>query len=376
MSSHFGKLKEDWKDIKEIILYGLGNVTKQHIDTLAKDFRILAIIDNDPKKKNTVFRNIPVLDVHAANIEHGKYKVILMTVVQSIQQSMSKELETLGLKEYEDFCGIDRFVSEWYWISRQQTRVFQMDMAVTNLCSLKCKNCNMFVPYYHNQEKVTERELKESLELFFLNFDYVYHFSIVGGEPFLNKNVESVLHLLSENYLNKINHIKITTNGTVLPGKELVELIKECNIEVKVSDYSKHLGYRHKIEKLCAVLEEQHISYRVLQDLEWKDFGFPHSPCCYKDVEKHRKECGVTWRGLNEKKIYYCNVIWSAEKAGLYKTSPQEYLNLEELYNGKTAKEEALSFVLGDVEKEINFCKLCGGCGADNQTIVPAGIQM
>ena len=69
MSSHFGKLKEDWKDIKEIILYGLGNVTKQHIDTLAKDFRILAIIDNDPKKKNTVFRNIPVLDVHAANIE-------------------------------------------------------------------------------------------------------------------------------------------------------------------------------------------------------------------------------------------------------------------------------------------------------------------
>ena len=93
-------------------------------------------------------------------------------------------------------------------------------------------------------------------------------------------------------------------------------------------------------------------------------------------MEKHRKECGVTWRGLNEKKIYYCNVIWSAEKAGLYKTSPQEYLNLEELYNGKTAKEEALSFVLGDVEKEINFCKLCGGCGADNQTIVPAGIQM
>ena len=134
----------------------------------------------------------------------------------------------------------------------------------------------MFVPYYHNQEKVTERELKESLELFFLNFDYVYHFSIVGGEPLLNKNVESVLHLLSENYLDKINHIKITTNGTVLPGKELVELIKEYNIEVKVSDYSKHLGYRHKIEKLCALLEEQHISYRVLQDLEWKDFGFPH----------------------------------------------------------------------------------------------------
>lgn len=378
MDKQFGKLKKNWIDIKEIILFGLGSVTRQHLDSMKKDFHISAIIENDSRKKNTVFSNIPVLDIHDVNLASGKSKVVMMTVVQSIQQSMKKELEALGLKEYEDFCGIDRFVSEWYWISRHEVRVYQMDMAVTTLCTLKCRNCNMFIPYYNSQEKVTKDVLKESLDAFFLKFDYVYHFSIVGGEPLLNENMTFVLQYLAENYLEKIDHIKITTNGTVLPKEEIICWIKKCNAEVKVSDYSKSSGCSNKIEKLGELFEKQGIPYKVLPDLEWKDFGFPHSPCCYTDVEKHRKACGVTWRGLNEKKIYYCNVIWSAEKIGLYKAMPQEYFSLEGLYSGKRDAEKLLSFVLGDmdIKEEINFCKLCGGCGADNQTIVPAGIQI
>lgn len=192
----------------------------------------------------------------------------------------------------------------------------------------------------------------------------------------MNGNAAVVLRCLSEKYLDKIDHIKITTNGTVMPREELVKLIKKCHVEIKVSDYSKYSSYNHKIKQLCALFEEQNIPYRVLQDLEWKDFGFPHSPCCYSEVEKHRKECGVTWRGLNGKRIYYCNVIWSAEKAGLYKAFPQEYLSLEGGDGDHTKQEDMLRFVLGDVDKEINFCRLCGGCGADNQAVVPAGIQM
>lgn len=378
MNKQFGKLNKNWKDIKDIILFGFGSVTQQHLNTIRRDFHISAFIDNDPKKRNTIFDGIPILDIHDANLESGKSKVVMMTVVQAVQQSMKQELEALGLKEYEDFCGIDRFVSEWYWISRQEVRVYQMDMAVTTLCTLKCKNCNMFIPYYHSQEKVTMDTLKESLDAFFLKFDYVYHFSIVGGEPFINKNTGFVLRYLAENYLNKIDHIKITTNGTVLPDKDLVVWIKKCNAEVKVSDYSKSSGCGNKIDKLCELFKEQCISYRVLPNLEWKDFGFPHAPCCYTEVEKHRKECGVTWRGLNEKKIYYCNVIWSAEQSGLYKTVPQEYFSLEELCHGRAETERLLNFVLGDIDtkEEINFCKVCGGCGNDNKAIVPAGIQV
>lgn len=378
MGKEFGKLKDDWKGIKEIVLYGLGNLTRQHIDTMKSDFHILAVIDNAPRKRNTVYKAIPVLSIDDAGLKPGKCKIVLMTVVQSIQQSMKSELEALGLKEYEDFCGIDRFVSEWYWVNRQQARVYQLDMAVTTLCTMKCKNCNMFIPYHNSREKVTKEELRESLDSFFSKFDYVYHFSIVGGEPFLNGNTEFVLRHIWKNYIDKIDRIKITTNGTVLPGKELVEWIKKCNAEIKVSDYSQSSGCDNKIEKLCGVFEEHNIPYRVLPDLEWKDFGFPHSPCCYTEVEKHRKECGVTWRGLNGSRIYYCNVIWSAEQAGLYKAVPQEYFCLEKLYNGEAGMEEVLKFVLGDMEMEdeINFCKLCGGCGADNPAIVPAGIQM
>lgn len=203
---------------------------------------------------------------------------------------------------------------------------------------------------------------------------------ILGGEPFLNKDLEKYIEYVAQTYDKKIGRINITTNGTVLPEQDTLDVLRRYNVNVVISDYTNAISYEDKLRKFREVLDANDIAYMLNQSLEWLEFGFSENPFDWGDkeqVKKHMKYCSPLFHGYNDGKLYYCHVIWSAEKAGLYKNPEEDYIDIAKLSPDSVADRVKLSeYSMGLWEKGyLDFCRFCGGCGTDNKRFVPVAEQ-
>ncbi len=374
-------LNETWNGIETIIVYGMGLVASRFIDKMMQDFQIPFMIDY--KKRGTKYRNIPIVAYEEAREEliQKKTKIVVMTS-QRVYCDIQKILEEDGMTEGEDFCRIEQFVVEWYWTNRNMVNVIQVNTAVTTWCSLNCEKCNMFMPYYDNSVRhhYSIQEMKDDIDIFLSYVDYLFCYDILGGEPFLNRELKDLIEYIGENYPHKVGRMEITTNGTIVPEDEVLLRIKKYNVMISISDYTEGLPYKEKMESLIKRLDEWEIPYIRNSMTEWKDFGFPKEPFHWgkENVCEHMKSCSPLFHGINDKKLYYCHVIWSAEKAGLYTVPKQDYIDLTQLdCNNLSDRKKVSNYCTGECERGfLGFCMVCGGCGADNTRVIPVGVQV
>lgn len=372
-------LTEDWKDLKQIVLYCYGTIFHKCIDKIQKDFDVICIIDKVVGKQESSYKGIPVLAPDVADDYLKRYKTILMTAGETYTE-IAVSLTEKGYIENRDFCGIERLVGEWYWKYRQKNCLMELHTAITMSCSLKCKNCNMFVPYYYNKVKYSLEDIQENFDLLFQQIDYVFDIILLGGEPLLHEQLGEMLQYLHTNYGDRINRLGVITNGTILPSEKLIQIFRECNVDVYVSDYSISVPYQDKIQSLCRLLEDNQIWFHNRPSLKWCDFGFPQEPFSYKEeqIREHMLNCGPIFHGLNDKKFYYCHVAWSAEKCGEFQLTEKDYVDLSNINSSDPKqKRKIVEHSLGFMEEGyVSLCKLCGGCGKDNKRMVQAGEQV
>ena len=373
------KLSVDWSGIKEIIPYGFGWEASRCIDKLIKDFSIPFIIDNDPLKKGADYKGIPILPWDAVKDDINDRKIVVTTRYRQYYK-IAKNLEAEGYVYGINFCNIKEFIPEWYWKNKKECCLYTVDMTVSARCNFKCKNCNMFMPYYKTNVRYSLEDLKANIDRLFKVVDYVCYIGFIGGEPLLFTQLEELIEYVKLNYSDKVGNFTIHTNGSIMPSKQLTDAIKKYNITVAISDYGAQSPCRDKMLDTIAYLQEQGVYTDVRSSLEWRDVGFPESPCDFNDEElrKHMKSCSADWRGINDGKFYYCNIAWSAEKAGLTTLESDDYLVMEELTKdvGK-GKELLLKLSEGYFDKGyMSFCRKCGGCGVDNTKLVVPGVQL
>lgn len=372
----FEKLSEDWRNIEKVIIFGWGKYGQRLIDSILKDFEIRAIIDNDSEKNGITYNSIPIVALERASDFIKNYKIIVMTHNEAYAD-ISKMLNAIGLHEYFDYCKIERFAVEWYWRFRGGVNVFELHTSVTTRCTLKCLKCNMFMPYYDAPGDMSCEQLKTEFDMLFEHIDYVYNYEFLGGEAFLNKDLNDILSYLFENYGERIAQVGIITNGTIIPDEDIWELLKKYRVYLSISDYTATVPYTERLERFISCAEEHGIRYKVLRSLQWKDFGFPEQPCSYNNVRQHMLCCGPVFHGYNDGRLYYCHVSWGAEQCGLIKLDCDDYIDLKQIdKNDFFGKQQLAKYSLGEWDRGyVSMCKLCAGCGNDNNNIISAGIQ-
>lgn len=72
---------------------------------------------------------------------------------------VGKDLEKLGLQDGKDFCSMEQFLTEWFWNYKKQVCLMEVHSTITSRCTLKCKHCNMFMPYYKEHVDYTAKVL-------------------------------------------------------------------------------------------------------------------------------------------------------------------------------------------------------------------------
>lgn len=369
---------DQWEELNEIIMFGYGRQGKKMYKTLSKDFKIVAIVDNSPAKHGEQIDGITVLSFEQAQSLLRKYKVIV-TTSQYYYKTIKKQLEEFGLTENGDFVMYQQFVTEWYYKFKGQINVLKTDVSLTTHCTLNCENCMQFLPYWKNKKENSLEEIKVNLDTYFRCIDYLLDLDIVGGEPFLYSKLKEFIIYLGENYRSRIGYVGFITNGTIIPKREVLKLMKQYSIDVSISDYSEDIEYVNKVDELCKALDEYGVSYMRNKNIDWFDFGFPNNRYHYEGeaAVKHMQYCNSIEHVLDDEKLFYCGLEWAAQKSGLFPIEEKGYVDLKKIENGSLEQKKAiLELIMANIsDGYLDFCKVCGGFGIDNNNRVATAKQ-
>ena len=371
---------EGWKDCRKIVLFGYGRQGKRVLKKLKKDFKIIAIVENDAKKcMGGGIEEIPIVHFSEALLLLKTYKVIV-TVSEHYYREIKKQLEDCGLIEYRDFVMSQQFIVEWYFKYKRKIYMLKTDISVTPKCSLNCEKCTLFMPYWTDKREKSIDDIKRDIDSYFNVVDYVMDMNIVGGEPFLYRKLGIVLDYIGERYGDKVGYLGIITNGTIIPSDDILETMRKYEVGVSISDYTAEVDYKKKLKLLCEKLQNYGITFVRNADIDWFDFGFPNNTYHYNNEEakKHMRACNTVCHTLDDGKIFYCGTAWAAYRAGLFPLHDNDYVSLravdpKDIY----ARAQILEHCLGNVNNGyLEFCKVCGGYGNDNKNDVVAGKQL
>lgn len=371
-------LKDDWRSINSYIIYGFGQVGKKYIDIFRKRFEVSFIVDNSEKQEK-MYKEIPIITQSEMIAKRKNNEKIIIFAAKEACLSICNSLNKIGLHENVDYCKLDVFIKEWYWQFEHNNYIREVHMSINTDCTFNCEKCNMFMPYYKEKMQYKLENIKENLQLFFNVIDYVYVFSLLGGEPFLNGDLKDIVKYIGENYKLQIGRLEIITNGSLIPNNETLFVLQQHKVLVRISDYTKQIKYEKQLEKLIKKLEEYNVSYVIEQSLTWLDFRFPSDNLKIKlnDIRSHMMCCAPAFHGLNDKKFYYCHVAWSAEKAGLFQLKEGDYISLESIdANNKDECRYLIEYASGNMKNNyVSLCEVCMGCGADNNYTVTVAKQ-
>lgn len=374
------KLSDDWKDIKEqeLILFGMGRIGRRVLPTLKKEYKIPFVIDNSNIEKEVYGIKVLQLSEALQYIQTKRCKLVVTTMNHSYD-IISKELSELGFKEYEDYCLFERFVLEWNYRWNNKCVLSKIDTVITSRCTLNCENCNIFIPYVNNCD-IDLEELKDNFDTFFDSVDFVYEYTLLGGEPFLHSSFKEIIEYLEKMYSQKIGCINIISNGTIVPNPDVITLLKKYKITVHISDYTNVVNYKKKLEKLKKILDENKITYYVIPNNIWKDVKFPKEDFYVDNIKEHMQLCGHSTHSVGAGKLYWCDPAYAAEHFVGFESQCDDYLDLK---NNKkenvkmVASLNIIRYLLGTVNMRgyMSICSKCAGIGRDNNCIVQAGKQ-
>lgn len=367
--------RSNWENQENFIMMPFTMKGRLYLSKVLKDISIKCILDNDETLDGLRYQDVPIYRATEYLQKNRKCKVL----VSSHYEEISKQLNQYGLVENIDYIDMHQFISLWYWQKKREVHLLDVHIAITTHCSLNCRNCNMFMNYYDQSDKIRMDlgEFKTNVHSLFKIADFCYQFTILGGEPLLNIELKDMVNWLGENYSNKIGRIEIVTNGTIIPDKEILEVCKKYNAGFSISDYGDAIAYKQKIKEIEVHLDKWNIRYEHNPDMTWKDFYFPreNQKVVYSSVRNHMLNCSPLFRGLNDQRFYYCHIVWSAVKAGLLDEKETDYFDLNTVID-EEKKLQLLMYDLGYMkEGYVSLCEFCGGCGSDNKSIIPAGIQ-
>jgi hypothetical protein len=374
---NFDKFISDWDVNTEYVLFGASKECVQFIRSIdllmgENKLKIKYIVDHNIE--NTTIDNINEISsffrqskdikidrgdlklIHIDNFDvNPNQKVIITTDVY--KQYYKEYLEKNNIK----YTWYKNIASIWPLKYENKVHIFQTDVLVTERCTLACSHCNMFMPHFTSPNHRTLDILKSDIDLFFSKVDYVSVFHLVGGEPFLNPNIEDVIRHVVSNYTSKIDKLIITTNGTILPKQSTLDLLKSSDVILSISDYTDKLeNIKTKVLKVIETFKSQNINYYVRTEIEWYDFGDlrikKNLPT--DELIKHFDSCTAPFRGLNDGKFYYCHLNTSAVRTNIFPLNDNDYVSLDGV-----SPEDLIKFDLGYTDLGyITFCDNCNGC--------------
>lgn len=345
------------------------------------EINVKYIVDNNSKKWGDIQENgIVIKSPDSIAFEKDNVKVIIANQWSRSISSIKDQLCKLGLKEYTNFVSHKFLLSVWKWNYEKKIAEAYIEYMITSKCTLNCKNCILFMPYYKEPRHINIEVIQQDIDAYFNIVDEVHTFRLVGGEPFLHPELKEILNYICKSYKKKIKEIEIVTNGTVSCfDKGILSICKEENIKIHVSNYTQNVNYKKQLNEFLNMLDSMGLRYEnaLPEKWSWKKITPPSNSNKLGTVKLKElfRDCSTHDRLLMNKKIFFCSMHCSALLSGEFnQIEHDDYLDLKHI--GKDV-DRFIEFEMGEIKKGyISFCKNCRGIGNLNQLYVVPGEQV
>ena len=104
-----------------------------------------------------------------------------------------------------------------------------LDISISNVCNNRCRMCGpeLSTKWYSDYKQLFNKQYKGISKQDYSKLDVskLNYLKLLGGEPLMEQ--DTIISLLSRSNLSQLS-VMITTNGTILPNEELLNLLKKC----------------------------------------------------------------------------------------------------------------------------------------------------
>ena len=193
----------------------------------------------------------------------------------------------------------------------------QVEIALTTRCTLRCKDCSNLMQYYEKPKDCSFEINMTSVSNFLDAVDYVDRFILLGGEPFLYKELPIILEKILAS--DKVRRVWIYSNGTLLPhDMKLLELMCNEKVQLYISNYGQLSTKLNEIKILC---NEKGIALKIAdENSEWISAGdISKRGRSRKELELQFKNCGLSCYNMLNGRLCYCARSSSAVELGIVK---------------------------------------------------------
>lgn len=374
----YDRMYEKIREKKGFYLFGAGDYGRQFLHVFEGEIEIRSFMDNHPLKKGTVICGKPCVSPEETALKADEGIIVTMSQIARVEPV--EQLKRLGYAKDEDFFIIEEFLSVYHVYKHDAVYFSSISFLPSTACNLNCRNCLNFNPFAKQFYVRGWEELVKDVDLFFSCVDRIMLFHISGGEPFMYRHTADLAEYIDRNYGDRIDTLRMVTNGTIVPGEEVLEKLSRCRIEITVDDYREAVPrFKERFDQLVGKLKERHIKYYINKAESWIDLAperTDYSGWTEEQLEGHRERCSQSWQELRDGKLYSCNYAAYATVAGIAgEQDLEEVYNLREFTAEK--KKELVEFRLGYTAKGYtNFCKKCRGFTPENREETEPAKQM
>lgn len=375
-------IKPDFKKYSgNIILWGAGKIGGIAEHCLKKrKIEIIGFCDMAEDKWETEFCGHTVISPQKMKALYPDATIIISTVFYKTIVELAQELgyerifdcTSLFLEiDFQDYDfwmlpnyairNVEQYMATVYEQVFQKNGVDQIFLNITTYCSLRCRDCSMFIPYVQNPCFYNTDTINADLAKILNAFGHIRIVNFYGGEPLLHKRLADMILALKDE--KRIDRISIITNATIVPDEKLLTVLEnEKRIWLRISDYGK---LSSKMDALKKVLEERHIMYEVANYAYWD------APSKIAPTEENEEELIFKFQqctaGNNlffvNRKVYLCSTGCAVDNIGAFPPSETNYVDIEK--DGEDEyllKEKLFAFMERPKNGQyINACHYCSG---------------
>lgn len=373
----FDTVYENIKKNSRIYLFGAGEYGREVCALLKNHVHICGFLDNSKDKQGKEYCGIEVLAPEQVSAEEEGICVILC-ISPNDRKPVIHQLMAHGFCYNQNLFTMEVYLSVYYAYALNQLYFPSVSFLPSTRCNLNCEACLNFTPYMEHFDERPWSQITADVDVFFQSVDYIMLFHISGGEPMLYPKIGELIEYIDVNYREKIHILKTVTNGTVLPGEDLVKKLAEHKVVLTVDDYREAVPESAgTFDKLLRRLETFGVQYEINRVDQWIDLdplNTHHEEWSEERLGKKFDGCHVPWQELRARRLYSCNYASYAAVAGLCQEQPGDSYDLT-LYE-KSQVKELMEFRMGYNEKGyVEFCRHCSGYVDLNPNIVKPAVQ-
>lgn len=370
--------KPDFKRIKgPLILWGAGKVGGVAAHCLKRQgVEYAAFCDIASDKWGTQFCGHPVISPQELTERYPNATVLITAVFYSSIRDM---LLVRGFQEiYDcsslfmeiDFSGYNFWMEKAYAIRvieqclagifEQKTMngtIDQIFLNITTKCSLRCRDCSLFIPYVSAPRHYPAQDILTDLNKVLDSLQHVRIINFYGGEPLLHPGLAGMIRSLKQE--RRVDRISIISNGTILPDENVLQAMEEEDrFLVRISNYG---ILSRKLPEITEVLDQRGIRYEITNYSYWD------RPSAIGPVKDTEEELATKFRQctasavfmLLNRKGYLCCTGGAVCEMGGFLDSSSNYIDL---LDDDHFSEKLKHFVTRPGRGEyLDACKYCSG---------------